>query len=442
MTSLLASHPNHIINLDIAIIGGGVAGLWLANRAKKAGYRLALFEANELGSGQTMASQGMIHGGMKYTLSGALTDASETLADMPNYWRSCLCGEGDVDLRNTRILSDHFYMWSGNDLGSKITSFFASKITRGRIEPVSEDRRPPLLRHPLFTGTLYRLDDIVLDVHSLVANLVQPIANQCFKIDWSHAELHKNSANEISLIIKNENQQLTINAKRFIFTAGKGNADLLAQLNLSAPAMQLRPLQQVMVKNYHPFLFYGHCLGVDTVPRLTISSHKLSDTEHVWYLGGSLAERGASLSSEELIALAQQELSELIPWMNLENAEWATLFVDRAEPLQPNFIRPDNAFVTAAAGTNNLLVGWPTKLTLAPNLSNQVLHLLETEHIYPENIYSENKHPMADIQQLATILPLATIAKTPWELAFPPAINAEEFLALKFKTKEFKECEE
>lgn len=411
------------IQLDLAIIGGGVAGLWLANRAKSAGFKVALFESKGLGSNQTLASQGMIHGGMKYTLAGAFTGASEAIAEMPKHWRACLCGEGDVNLRHTRILSDHFFMWSSDDLGSKITSFLASKITRGRVESVHPDRRPPLLRHPLFAGSLYRLEDLVIDAPSLVANLAYNIEGYCFHIDWSHARLGKNSAGAISLIINTEGQEIEIRAQRFIFTAGKGNAELLRELQLKSPAMQLRPLQQVMVKHYHPFDFYGHCLGRESTPRLTISSHRLPDGGHVWYLGGSLAEKGAQMPADALIELAKQELQELIPWMNLDCAEWATLPVERAEPLQANFVRPDNAFITRAEGVTNLLVGWPTKLTLAPNLANQAFELLHADGITPS----------ASSGNLHDYLPYAEIAKTPWEIAFPPAMGAEEALALRFR---------
>ena len=411
------------IQLDLAIIGGGVAGLWLANRAKTAGFSLAVFESRALGSEQTLAAQGMIHGGMKYTLAGALTGASEAIAEMPRHWRACLCGEGDVDLRHTRILSDHFFMWSGDDLGSKLTGFLASKITRGRVEPVHPDRRPPLLRHKDFSGSLYRLEDLVIDTPSLVANLANNIDGQVFHIDWTQARLHKNSAGEVSLRIDTGNHLLHIHAQQFIFTAGKGNAGLLQQLGLVHPAMQLRPLQQVMVKHYHPFDFYGHCLGRETTPRLTISSHRLPDNRHVWYLGGNLAEKGASLASEALIALAKAELRELIPWVNLEDAEWATLCVERAEPLQPNFGRPDNAFVTPAKAAANLLVGWPTKLTLAPNLANQTLAWLQKNGIQP-------RHGGAS---LSGHLNYTSIAKTPWETAFPPSMPAEDALALRFR---------
>ena len=427
MTSHLAARQRQTIQLDLALIGGGVAGLWLANRARAAGYQLALFDSKALGSDQTLASQGMIHGGMKYTLAGSLTGASEAIADMPRHWRDCLCGEGDVDLRDTRILSDHFFMWSSQGISAKLTSFLASKLTRGRVEPVADDRRPPLLRHPDFNGSLYKLDDLVLDVPSLVANLANNIAGHCFQIDWRCARLERDPQGQVRLLVDTPEQALCIEARRFIFTAGQGNAGLLAQLGLDRPAMQLRPLQQVMVKHSHPFDFYGHCLGADTSPRLTISSHRLPLGEHIWYLGGSLAEKGAGMEPEALIQLAQAELRELIPWVNLEGASWATLPINRAEPRQPGLLRPDNAFIAAAPGAANLLVAWPTKLTLAPNLANQAMALLHADAIQPGPAASPSPRT-----SLAPYLPLAEPGKTPWEQAFPPAMSAEERLALMF----------
>ncbi|MFN7609893.1 MAG: FAD-dependent oxidoreductase, partial [bacterium] len=52
---------------DVVLIGGGIAGLWLANVLQQKGYTVALLEENTLGGEQTLASQGMIHGGQKYT---------------------------------------------------------------------------------------------------------------------------------------------------------------------------------------------------------------------------------------------------------------------------------------------------------------------------------------------------------------------------------------
>jgi glycerol-3-phosphate dehydrogenase len=400
-------------HFDIAIIGGGVAGLWLANRLANTGYSLALFESKALGSDQTVASQGMIHGGMKYTLSGTLTSASEAIAEMPRHWRACLCGEGDVDLRNTRILSDHFFMWSSETMTSRLTTFLASKLTRGRVEPVADDKRPPLLRNNHFSGSLYRLEDLVLDVPSLVTNLANNLPSRVFQVEENSTRLTAAANGEVSLITEQDGQSIEVTAQRIVLTAGKGNAALLQQLGLQQPAMQVRPLQQVMVKHHYPHRFYGHCLGAETTPRLTISSHTTSYGAPVWYLGGSLAERGVHQDAAELIENAKQELADLMPWLDFSEAEWATLPVERAEPLQRHFARPDNAFATQVAGTNNLILGWPTKLTLAPNLANEILALLNKDAITPGSATS-------GAAELGRHLMRAPIAKTPWDIAFPP----------------------
>ena len=74
----------HTLHTDIAIIGGGIAGLWTLNQLRNRGYSAILFEHNALGSDQTIGSQGMIHGGVKYALAGALSNSSETIAAMPS----------------------------------------------------------------------------------------------------------------------------------------------------------------------------------------------------------------------------------------------------------------------------------------------------------------------------------------------------------------------
>lgn len=408
---------SRIIDLDLAIIGGGIAGLWLLNRAQTAGYQCALFEHKALGSDQTLASQGMIHGGMKYTLGGALSGASETIAQMPHYWRACLAGKGDVDLRQTQLLSDHFFLWSSVNASSRLTTFLASKLVRGRVDPVQENKRPTLLQHPDFRGSLYQIGDLVLNVPSLLNNLLQPVKARLCQVDWTRSRLVRTAAGQVELHC--DQIPLIIRAQRFIFTAGKGNADLLAQLQLTSPAMQERPLQQVMVKHDLPYRFYGHCLGAETTPRLTISSHPTADNKMVWYLGGSLAEKGAQQTAAEVIAAAQREISDLMPWVDLQKAVWASLPIIRAEQRQPRLGRPDDVFVGPAAGVDNLLVAWPTKLTLVPKLANKVLALLEQPSV--ERI-SDGVAPIP----LRCHFPEPPVALPPWEAAFPVTASRQE----------------
>lgn len=412
MSSPASHRPAIRLSIDIAVIGAGVAGLWIANRLQRAGYQVAVFEQHSLGNGQSIASQGMIHGGVKYTLSGALTGASEAIADMPDYWRLCLAGKGDVDLSRTRTLSDHFYMWSTESSLSKITAFFASKALRGRVDALDRQQFPEVFRSPQFRGNLYQLVDSVIDTPSLLQNLADNLHGRVFTIDWNSMRLVRHG-DLVHLELQQDGQQLRLDAQQFIFAAGEGNATLLQQAGAIAPAMQRRPLQQVMVKHHHPYRLYAHCIGADSTPRLTISSHPCADGSMCWYLGGQLAERGVNTPPHTLAQEARQELQRLFPWLSWQDAQWATLAVNRAEPLQKNFARPDNAFIDRAlldkdTALANVLVAWPTKLTLSPHLGDQALALLQKLRITPEA--NESTAELAS-------LPPPAVATAPWDKA-------------------------
>ena len=70
------------IKTDILIFGGGIAGLWLLNRLRAAGYSVLLLEQDRLGGSETLNANGIIHGGLKFGLSAMLRDV-EALDDMP-----------------------------------------------------------------------------------------------------------------------------------------------------------------------------------------------------------------------------------------------------------------------------------------------------------------------------------------------------------------------
>lgn len=64
--------------------------------------------------------------------------------------------------------------------------------------------------------------------------------------------------------------------------------------------------------------------------------------------------------------------------MNMDDAQWSTLRVNRAEPKQSKLLRPDAAFCQPVG---NGIVTWPTKLALAPNLSDEVFNLLKSSNV-------------------------------------------------------------
>lgn len=354
----------NILEVDVAIIGGGIAGLWLHNNLSVRGYASVLVEKNQLGSGQTLASQGMIHGGIKYTLGGSTTGASETIAAMPARWNLCLAGKDPVNLTGVDTLAQDYYMFSDSSVTSRVTAFFGSKALEGRVSAIKRKDYPEAFANEKFRGSLYRLQDIVLDTASLIDRLAS-VGNI---IQGDPVLSHENG-----VVSELRVGDLRISPTTCILAAGSGNGALIETLKLPL-SMQLRPLHQVIVTGAHLPLLYAHAvtLSAGDKPRITFTTHQAGNSR-AWYLGGQLAETGVARSEEEQINFARKELAEVIPWVDVQDCDFTTLRIDRAEAGQEEGLRPDNPF---AGRFGNVIVCWPTKLTLAPMLGDAVMELM------------------------------------------------------------------
>ncbi|OZG71412.1 FAD-dependent oxidoreductase [Hahella sp. CCB-MM4] len=392
------------LDTDIVIIGGGIAGLWLNYRLRSAGYSTVLLERQTLGGGQTVRSQGIIHGGTKYALHGALSNASNAISEMPARWRACLNGEGDVDLSSAKVLSEYHYMWSRDRLMSKLTSFFASKAVRGKVETDEFEQRPEAFKNPAFHGNFYALNEIVVDVPSVINALISPFDEGIYQYDCAqHSSLELDNGSVTDLQLFGKNKRVRIKAKRYILTAGEGNESVLHSAQLHGPAMQRRPLHMVVVKHHYPHPIYAHCIGSGSKPLLTITTHYMADGQPVWYLGGNLAETGVELDKQTQLESAKTLIKELLPWVDLGEAHWDSFMIHRAEPQQNAMLRPDSAFVHQ---NDNVITCWPTKLALTPNLVDEVLEKLEQDNITPE---------LATNYELLKFLSRPPISKPVWQ---------------------------
>lgn len=392
---------------DLVLIGGGIAGLWLLNTLRHQGYQAILLESSQLGGAQTIASQGIIHGGLKYALSGKLSGAAQSIASMPYRWRQSLASKMHPDLSSVKILSESYYMWSGSGVRSRLKSFLGSKSLSGRVEIVAQPDYPDLFKDAGKTGTLYRLPDFVLETRSLLGALTYAVNDRIFKIDANQLEFRLNKRGEIDSVgLAHGGQRMEIEARRFVFCAGGGNEKLIKLAALKGVMTQVRPLHMVYLARKNLPEAFVHCIGdsFSLTPRLTISSHRTEAEQVVWYLGGELAESGIDRNEETQIDTARRLLAGYFPALDLSGADWHSFLINRAEPRVGKQHRPDDAVVVAK---NNVLVGWPTKLTLAPVMADKVLFELQETGVQAS---AQDDHT-----RLLKLLPQPDLASNFWE---------------------------
>ncbi len=360
------------VNVDVLVIGGGIAGLWTLARLHQAGYKSILLEAEALGAGQTRYAQGIIHGGTKYALTGKLTALSAAVASMPTRWRACHEGTGELDLTRAELLSDAHYLWSTRRLTSRLSGFFASKVMHSRSTEVKKSALPSLFQHKAFNGQLYQLDEPVFNTLSVIRAIAEPLKDYILPVKTDSLQ-HDND----SVVVTSQGgENYRFHYQSVLLMAGEGNENLLSRFDYNTPQMQRRPLKMVIVRGGLTDRVYAHCLGASVNPRITITSHFDADGNIVWYLGGQLAEDGVHKSNTDLICTAKKELAELIPWLDLKQSQWGVLEINRAEIKKAGSTRPDSFSIEQS---DNIITAWPTKLALAPALADALIEQIQQQ---------------------------------------------------------------
>jgi len=377
---------------DVIICGGGVAGLWLGNTLMRAGYNVILIEKDRLGAGQTLASQGMIHGGQKYVLGGLLTPHAAAIARMPERWQASLDGSGEIDLTKVELLSPSQVMWGAGSF-SAAAVFAAAKLANAKTAQLGPEQIPAVLeRSGASKGPVYSLPEAVLDVRSLLAALAGNLAGRTLHGDIT--DLRPDGTIAVSGHF--------MRGQRVIFVAGAGNEQALALLGEKQAQTQRRPLRQVMVRPF-PAALFGHGIVNSPKPRITVTSHRYrSDSDYVWYLGGAVAETGASMDEAAALRFAKSELQAIFPKLDWGTKEWASWLSDRAEPIDQYGKLPLDP---AVREYGRVLVAWPVKLTFAPALADRVHGIFARDAVQP--VATSNPPPLAP----------ATIGAYPWDAA-------------------------
>lgn len=356
---------------DLVIFGGGIAGLWSLAALRQAGINAILIDPKKLGGMQSLASQGMIHGGQRYALQGSNNSHSTMLKDLPEIWNSCLDGSGPLDLSKVKVLAKTQLMWSPGALTDRVAAFFASKVMQSEVKGLPRSEWPKGLNDNCGrAGAVYELQEVVIDCNSLFHELLRLTEGACFQgraIAFSRSERGAISGVTVKrgASDNDDGDTLHIEAKGFIAAAGLGNEQLRDMIGASHVQTQVRPLKQIYVKEA-PFDLFAHCITTDPRPRATITTHISASGERIWYMGGLVGVYGVDKSDEEALDFAKKEMRALFPKVDWSDASWGTLSVDRAEPKVDSGFLPDGPAMIE--GEDNFLFTWPTKMTFAPAL--------------------------------------------------------------------------
>lgn len=385
---------------DVVIIGGGVAGLWARGVLDRAGWRVILLESRALGAGQTSASQGILHRGVKYALSAEAREASEMLARAQDDWRAALGLQSDrppaIDLRDTELLATRMHLWAAGLL-EKATGMGASLAMRSEVRKLTREQFPAAFRDAPGGLSLWEVDEISVSAVSLVRQLAAAVDVPILQVD-ERIDIDAQPTG-VSIRVRGPGgEEAVITSSAVVLAAGEGNERLLTGLS-AGPVMQRRPLHMVMVDGApHPLFAHLPRPGSDK-PRLTVTSAR-THCGWCWYIGGDLAETGVARSGEDQIAFARRELADALGWIDLAKARWTTLRIDRAEGRDEAGRRPDGPVVRRFGP---VIAVWPTKLALAPIAARLVEDQLGELGLRPGGSLS------------APAWPAPPVALAPWE---------------------------
>jgi len=382
--------------VDVAIFGGGAAGLGILNKLTRDGYNAVLIERNYLGSVQTIASQGIIHGGGKYEKrsTGAATreqrqKSIESIATMPGLWDEAIDGKEGLlpDLSNLRVLSDTCYVWfSRSSIMSPAYSFILDHLGRGKINtPIEEistsDPRAPteLLES---AKKLYKMGEKVIDPRSLISVLARPVLIRVIYADETFMENDASNVRSISLVDKTKGGQIRLIPNAVVLAAGEGSKNLLEQLNVRGELTQVRPLHMITLIGEDLPPLYAHCMD-ELKTALTITTHYSESGVRAWRIGGEPAEKGVNMDESELIDHVKSELSKRLPTLTVDSSlEWRTDRINRAEGKMPRGKRPANPIIKKVGG--NIVYVSPTKLAFLPRVCDEALMAIQEMGIKPK----------------------------------------------------------
>jgi RNA polymerase sigma factor (sigma-70 family) len=373
--SKVATRPADI-DVDVLIIGGGAMGLFVANDLARRGYSVLVLEIDRLGGGQTCHSHLYIHGGHVYR-EAALVNGLKVAFGLFQTW---LAAHPEVErawmpsiiaYRNRRLAQQRVDFWHSVGLHSSPVSTLPSVITGGDIQ------------------VAYETPEIAIRGQSLICALSTPIGDAIgratttgFSVDSASGRIERVTA------VAPKGDEIVFHPRAVIFAAGDGNQALLDAVAAAgggraagtSTAQQIRLSHMLAVKGPRDIL--PPLTGVFHVSHALFIVTRLVGSEVVWLVSDERGPRVPSLSAvpdsaAQWLPGIDQALRELAPTVFTRadvrrRLSWLCYQAPKAEARTSDGRIPQGPRIEQF-GFSNLWVAWPTKLTLAPAASRELV---------------------------------------------------------------------
>jgi hypothetical protein len=313
---------------------------------------------------------------------------------MPERWRRSFTGEMEPDLRTVKVVSDRCHLWlPSGSLGARVLALgLMPLLAKGGLlstplQQLPNSKWPPALRGSAIA--VYAMAEPVIATGSLIDALARPYRKWIFSYNVSDLQFAGGRA---------QIADASFQPRFIVFTAGEGNAELMRRAEVGGDLMQRRPLKMVLLRGATLPLLFGHCI-LRGKTQLTITT----PSPGIWQVGGEIAEQ---LQHEENLdrgrRTALNEIRRCLPRVDFTDIEIAVYPATRAEAKTAEQKRPSGVHVSRVA--SKIVVGWPTKLSMAPILAEEVFSMVHTELKQP-----------AGYEEPAIPWPTPALARYPWE---------------------------
>ena len=368
--------PLHQVEVDVVVIGGGVAGCWVTKELSHAGYATALVSLEGLGGGQTAHSHVYLHRGHLYReearneLSGGGSTLTTDLRLASRLWDEWLAGlVGGGHHLDAAPSTGLFGFRSGRDAQDVEAAVWSPLGLRS--QPVGP---PPVLSGSALTA-FRRVDARCLDAEALIRALAP--RSEAFTVDAAAVTPVIDGTRIEAVRVRTASGELSVRGRATVLAAGAGNRQLLNGFPPGAvPVMRDRPsFMLVVVDDSGPFLEPLSGVFVLNGDDSLFLVSRQEGARTAWLLSDACTET----DHRDWLAYVLAELREVFPhvWQGREHLQWGWYDAPKAEvSLDEAFQRQVHSHVALHVGDNVVGV-WPTKLTLAPLAALDVLEMVD-----------------------------------------------------------------